>query len=61
MRPFPTAFRLVEKINDEASSSDSGSARDVLSYTYLDNAVLPSAKKDDSPQYVEAAATQTQG
>lgn len=55
---FPEALRLVEKLNDEASSEDSSAAGGNLALTRLDNAVSLSADEHDVLPYIEAAAAQ---
>lgn len=61
MRRFPEALQLIENINDEAASTDSGSAKGALSITHLDEAVLSSAEEHTVLLYTEAAVAHTRG
>lgn len=61
MRRSPEALRLVDKINDEAASSDSASARGDLGVSDLINAVPFTAEKHDVLLYIETAAAHIRG
>lgn len=56
MRCFAATLGLVEKINEEAASSCSGSARGALIVIYLDIAALSSAEEQDKLLHMETAA-----
>lgn len=61
LRRFPAASRLVEKINDEAASSDSTTAGDYLDATHVGNAVRSCVEEQNVLLHIETAAAHTRG
>lgn len=56
---YPHALQLIEKVNDEAGTSDSAATKGGLCITHLDSALFLKSEKHDALLLVVAAAAHT--